>query len=640
MRSRMVLGVVAVVVVLALVGGGGGLWWTRHQQALAKARHEQALTRAASAAANEFAAAWSHRALGTVTYTGSTAAVQAKSFTEATAALGSAPVAVSVAGLRRTGASATATLRVAWTLAGKAWTYPEKVELDQVNGVWAVHTGGSVSLWHPKLRSGQVLTVQRTWGARGGVLDRDGHQLLPQGAVYDVEIDPVQADAASAKALEKIVGAPAGSLVKALDAAKKSGSQAPIAVISYRESDIDQRRAKLNGLKGVIYPRRTQPLAQSREFGQPLLGTYGPVTADIVKAGKGRYVAGDYAGTSGLQGLYDTRLAGTPGLSVSTSASAHPVLYRVKPVSGSSIRLSLSARVQVAAERALTATGTVPAALVAIDALDDSVLASADSPAFGFDRALTGQYPPGSTLKVVTTYALLSHHQIAPSDTVDCPQARVIDGLRITNYENEQLGAVPFSTDFAKSCNTAFAGLSGKLGDADLHDAATALGVGADWADALGVPGIFTGSVPTNTGLTDKAASTFGQGRTLASPVAMAVMASSVASGSFRTPSLVTSPAPGGVHTTALDHSTVATLHTLMRRVVTSGTGTALRGVPGQPVYAKTGTSEFNDNGTTKAHCWIVGWQGDIAFAVLVEAGKDGGTTAGPVAAAFLRAIQ
>jgi cell division protein FtsI/penicillin-binding protein 2 len=77
-----------------------------------------------------------------------------------------------------------------------------------------------------------------------------------------------------------------------------------------------------------------------------------------------------------------------------------------------------------------------------------------------------------------------------------------------------------------------------------------------------------------------------------------------------------------------------------MRDVVTSGTGTALRAVPGGPVRAKTGTAEFGTASPPKTRAWITGWQGDVAFTAFVEEGKSGGTVAGPVAARFLRALR
>ena len=132
------------------------------------------------------------------------------------------------------------------------------------------------------------------------------------------------------------------------------------------------------------------------------------------------------------------------------------------------------------------------------------------------------------------------------------------------------------------------------MGDADVHDAAKALGVGAGWEKHLGVADAFGGSVPVAASKTEKAATSFGQARTLASPAAMAVMAGSVARGSYVEPALVTSPAVPGADRTPkpLQARAVGELRTLMRQVVTSGTGSVLKGVPGGPVSGKTGTAE------------------------------------------------
>ena len=154
------------------------------------------------------------------------------------------------------------------------------------------------------------------------------------------------------------------------------------------------------------------------------------------------------------------------------------------------------------------------------------VLAVANSPTTGFDRALTGHYPPGSTFKVATSYAYLTRGITRPSTTVPCPASVTVDGREFTNFAGESISGSPtFFQDFTVSCNTAFVGLSGELGDDDLTTAAGALGIGAGWGETLGVTGTFDGSVPATNGGTDTAAASIGQGRVEVSPVSLAVMA-------------------------------------------------------------------------------------------------------------------
>jgi cell division protein FtsI/penicillin-binding protein 2 len=319
---------------------------------------------------------------------------------------------------------------------------------------------------------------------------------------------------------------------------------------------------------------------------------------------------------------------------VGADASAR-TLFTVAPKPGADLRLTLDARAQRAADAALQGLDQ-PGALVAVDVRTGRVLAVANTPATGLNRALVGQYPPGSTFKVVTTLSLLQKG-LKPSDTVACPPTASVDGRSFRNYEAEKFGAVPFRTDFAKSCNTAFVGLSSRLGPSDLRDSAASVGIGREWD--LGTDA-FSGSIPTTTSDVDKAAAAFGQGRNLVSPLAVTVGTASVARGSYLPPTLVLRPGALAAAAAPLPKGPVTTLQSLMRDVVTGGTGTALRGVPGGPVRAKTGTAEFGTASPPKTRAWITGWQGDVAFTAFVEEGKSGGTVAGPVAARFLRALN
>lgn len=633
-KSAVVGGVTAVVLVAG--AAGGGLWW-RHTEA------EKELDAAARDEVAAFATSWSGRSFSTpgILFTGSTSDVVQAEFAKATAGLGSGPVKVTADGVRRTGDRATATAHVAWTLAGGVvWSYdvPVTVERTETGGSrWAVTLPRDHSPWHPDLKNGATLTATRTWGDRGTLLDRDGAALTPIGKVYPVQIDPARATAATVRQLEKVVDEPAGSLVAKLAAATKAGSKAPIPVITYRQADFDERKAALDALKGVIYPAREQPLAKTRTFGQPLLGSFGAVSAELIAKSKGRYAAGDYAGVSGLQGQYDAVLGGTAGVQVTSSTDPDTPLFAKDAVAGKDVSTTLSPAVQDAAEKALASTGSVPSALVAVDVKTGDVLASASSPALGFDRALTGHYPPGSAFKIATTYSLLTSKKVTPSTKVTCPKTFVVDGRAYKNFEGESLGTPDFTTDFAHSCNTAFVQLSTKLGDDDLAKAASTLGL-TGWAKTLGVANAFDASIPENNGKTDKASASIGQGRNVTSPLALAVLAANVARGSTIAPALVTDPAVDGADRTPkpLDPTAVGQLRSLMGEVVSSGTARVLRGTPGGTVRGKTGTAEFGTKNPPETHAWFVGYQGDVAFAVLVENGTSGGSVAAPVAKDFL----
>jgi cell division protein FtsI/penicillin-binding protein 2 len=621
---------VAAALAVVLVAVGAGL--------LLRQRSQAAQDDAVRALAARYATAMAGRDLSGLPFAGSPGAARQQAFATAVQGLGGGRPTVRAGAVRRTGDSATSTLAVAWTLPGGArWAYDLPLRLVRGDSSWQV--AADQRTVHPQLADGERLRARRTQAPRGNVLGGNGTPLVSPRPVVDVGIQPGRVKGSPAALATKVAGivdVAAGPLTQRV---QQSSADAFVDVITLRRADYDTVRSKLRPLPGVVFRERVQPLAPTREFARALLGSVGPVTGEMVAKGKGRYAAGDIAGTSGLQREYDEQLAGTAGVTVQavgSDAGAEPrPLFSVAPRPGTDLRLTLDAGVQQAADAALKGLDQ-PGALVAVDVRTGRVLAVANTPATGLDRAVVGQYPPGSTFKVVTTLALLQKG-LKPSDPVACPPTASVDGRSFRNYEAEELGSVPFRTDFAKSCNTAFVGLSPRLQPGDLRDTAASVGIGRDWA--LGTDA-FTGSVPRTTSDVDKAAASFGQGRNLVSPLAITVATASVARGSYVAPALVVRSDAASASRSALPQAAVTTLRSLMRDVVTSGTGTALRNVADGPVYAKTGTAEFGTDVPPKTRAWITGWQGDIAFTAFVEEGKSGGTVAGPVAARFLNALN
>ena len=338
---------------------------------------------------------------------------------------------------------------------------------------------------------------------------------MPLGKVYPVQLDPSRATAATASSLEKVVGEPAGSLVAKLAAAQKVGSKAPIAVITYRQADFDARRARLDALKGVIYPAREQPLARTRSFGQPLLGSYGQVSAELIEKGEGRYAAGDFAGVSGLQAQqYDSVLGGTPGISIASSGKPATPLFEKASTPGEDVQLTL----------ALGAGGRREGARRNRRGAECPRRHRHPDRRRHRRGQLAGlRFRPRHHRALPARLDLQGREHlrpplqgaVTPSTPVSCPKTYVVDGRMIRNYESGS--PTRFADDFANSCNTAFVQLAEKLGDGDLAEGA-GLGIGAGWEKTVGVNGAFAGSIPENTGATDKAAATIGQGRNLTSP--------------------------------------------------------------------------------------------------------------------------
>jgi hypothetical protein len=296
------------------------------------------------------------------------------------------------------------------------------------------------------------------------------------------------------------------------------------------------------------------------------------------------------------------------------------------------VRTTLDATWQSAAERALAKAGGKNASLVALRVDDGEILAVANSPASGFNRAVSGTYAPGSTWKIVTSSALLLKGAVAPDDVVDCPRYLTV-GKRFQNVETSEHRGATFRKDFTESCNTAFIGLRDKLGDGELGDVAKKyFGVGQTWH--VGVPS-YDGSVPLPRDATEKAASMIGQGRVQANPLIMASVTATAVSGGFHQPTLVAGT-EDTTATTPLPQGVVTQLRALLRATVTEGTARVLSDLPGE-IGAKSGTAEVSDEQDNNG--WMVAHRGGVAVACVVEEGVTGGGSAGPVLHDLLAAV-
>jgi cell division protein FtsI/penicillin-binding protein 2 len=289
--------------------------------------------------------------------------------------------------------------------------------------------------------------------------------------------------------------------------------------------------------------------------------------------------------------------------------------------------------VEQAAEIALTGQKK-SAALVAVNAMTGAVLAVVSVNSGGFDEAIDGGFPPGSTFKVITSGALITHG-LTPRSAASCPGTATVDGEVFHNAEGE----APVSTllqAFTESCNTAFIRLAtGHLTPPDLPAAASMFGLGQ--RPHLGLVA-FGGSVPKPADEADLAATAIGQGRVLISPLAMAMVAAAADTGTAHSPLLVQGESGAGAATGTLSPALVSDLHEMMASVVDSGTA-AGQGLPAG-TFAKTGTAQYGTSAPLKTDAWLMGFKGDIAFAALVvNSNGNGGPTCGPIVARFLDGV-
>ncbi|MGI5244839.1 penicillin-binding transpeptidase domain-containing protein [Dactylosporangium sp. CA-139066] len=534
--------------------------------------------------------------------------------------------------------NSSAVVHVAWPVADSTWEYDTTVDAKRVDKQWTVIFGAKTI--NPQLEATDKLSVRKSAGPRGSILDGSGQPIVSSKPVVIVGVQPRSitdinivvknlTDAfKQANVAVDLSGLP--------DQVKNAKPDAFVQIITLRKEVYDGIANKLNSTPGVITRNSTQSLAPSAQFARALLGTTGEVTKEIMDKNPGKYKIGDVVGLSGLQQRYDSDLQGKAGVKVVVpmpTGTPDKELFATDPTAGTQIKLTLDVNLQNAAEQAL-AGETRRSALVAIRVSTNSIVAVANGPGAAPNNfALTGQTPPGSMLKTVTALGVLDKGMTGES-MVACPKNLTVDGRTFKNSHDEELGNVPLRTDFAKSCNTAFASLAPQLAPDGLGKTAASLGIGVPWD--LGAD-VFSGKVSVNGSKAEQAAAAFGQGTNLVSPVVMAGAAAAVARGQWKQPQLVLepapkSPAPDGPQ---LNPASLDALRAMMRQVVTDGTASQLKDLPGD-LRGKTGTAEY-DNNPAHTHSWFMGYRGDIAFCVFVENGGASTAAAVPIAGKFFQ---
>jgi hypothetical protein len=271
-------------------------------------------------------------------------------------------------------------------------------------------------------------------------------------------------------------------------------------------------------------------------------------------------------------------------------------------------------------------------AMVVLQPSSGRILAIANNAGFN-DFALTADVAPGSTMKIITSTALFNGGLATANSPVACPKTVTVTGNTFHNDGGETLPpGTPLYDDFAQSCNNAFSQfwphLSGKLAST----AKDYYGLDRDWNIGIGSLSASYFNAPADASGSELAQEAFGQGKLIASPLAMASVAATVDTGRFKQPILI--PVTKQATASPLPAATDAGLKQMMRAVVTQGTAAGI-GL-GPTVYAKTGTADII--GQEQPNSWLVAFDPtkDVAVACLVVNAGFGAQFAGPEAAAFL----
>lgn len=411
------------------------------------------------------------------------------------------------------------------------------------------------------------------------------------------------------------------------------------------------RNAALAAYRGAIVARDGTVLAKSSSRGR----TY-PLGRSFAHALG--YVSSRY-GAAGLEDVFDRDLRARPIQSdlVAQFQQLSGARAPAPALRGATIVTTIDPATQATLFEAL---GAYPrAAGVALDPRTGAILALASVPSYDpatidadfaalshdarsplLDRSLDGLYPPGSTFKIFTAAAALEAGAIAPDATFEDPGSFAVGNFVVHDDEGEATGTQDLTGAFALSSNVDFAQIALALGVPRWFDAAERWGLGEPVGFTLPVA---RDRLPSRASVTPSilAQLGFGQADLLVTPLRMALVAATIATGG-RTPkpylvSVVRSDherVEGAPHTLAspITPEIAAHVRAMMLAVVARGTGRAAE-IAGVAVAGKTGTAT---NAAGRSHAWFVAFAPAeaprVAVAIVVENAGYGGTFAAPIA--------
>ncbi|AJE02861.1 penicillin-binding protein 2 [Geobacter pickeringii] len=535
--------------------------------------------------------------------------------------------------------------------------------------------------------------------SRGTIFDRNGGVLVTNRPSFSVAVIPQEVKDRDAllDRLSKYLDIDRSELLDKWEKGKGRARYFPIVLASGITRDqlelLEENRLWLPGIEIEMKPVRQY---ESGTLAAHLLGYIGEVSEEELKKDTtSGYNSGDYIGKSGIERSWETLLHGRDGgrqIEVDARGRVLRTISETAPVGGSSLVLTIDTALQTAAEKGF---GEQAGAAVAMDVNTGEILAFVSNP--GFDpalfagrmppdkwkeyledkrhplenKALKGQYPPGSTFKIITALAGLEEGVVDDHTSSVCRGAYVLGNNTFRCWEKRGHGTVNLKRALKESCDVYFYQLGEKLGIDRIAAYARKFALGAPLG--IGLENEKAGLIPDSAWKEkrfgkkwfqgDTLPAAIGQGYVLMTPVQLAAMIGAVANdGTVYRPHLVKRIIdqegrilqefkPEVVTRTGISPRSIRLVKEGLLAVVNEGGGTG-----GQArlydvrVAGKTGTSQVVKQRDKKGaipyqyrdHALFVAFapydKPEIAVAVVVEHGEHGGSAAAPIAGNILRA--
>jgi len=352
-----------------------------------------------------------------------------------------------------------------------------------------------------------------------------------------------------------------------------------------------ERRTELPRRADII-ARDGTPLARGDERDSPIADVAGSIVGEMGAAPsedadrlrKLGYPSDTKVGTTGLERVFERKLAGMPGGQL---RAGRRVLAQTLPKPGTSVRSSIDPSVQRAA---VAAKGERFGGVAVVRPRTGEILALAGV-------AFSGLQPPGSTFKIITLAGVLEAKVAGVNSKYPVQTKTEIEGVELQNADGESCGGT-LRYSFAHSCNSVFAPLGARLGGRRLVATAEKFG----FNNEVGIPGAAVSTIPPASEIGDDLAvgsSAIGQGRVQATALQMAWVAATIA-GRGKRPRLTLERGRPPARTQVIDTGVAHIVGRFMEAVVAEGTGRAAA-ISGIRVAGKTGTAELKN--TSKPQC-------------------------------------
>ena len=540
---------------------------------------------------------------------------------------------------------------------------------------------------------------------RGLIFDRNGVILAQNLPAYSLEIvaERVKDMDKLIKELSQLVEISDRDIDRFKEQLQQQRRFQP-ATLRFRLSEAEVARLAVNRYRfpGVEVQARLVRYYPQGALTAHAVGYVGRISEkDMEEIDSANYAATTHIGKLGIEKAYEDVLHGTVGYQqVETNAFGRMVrvLNRIDPIPGKNITLTLDTDLQRTAREAM---GDETGAVVAINPKNGEILTLVSTGDFDpnlfvngidhktykelqdapnkplFNRALQGQYPPGSTFKPFVALAGEELGETTADRTIFCRGWYTLKGSehRYRDWKKEGHGATDLKKAVTESCDVYFYDLAQTIGIDRLHDYLIQFGFGQ--RTGIDISGESSGILPSTEWkrqtynkpwyLGETLITGIGQGYTLVTPLQLAVVTSTLANrGQYNQPHLLHgvinsddkqtpfTPEHPSTEIKKVSPNNWEEVIEGMINVVHGQHGTARRLAHGQPyqIAGKTGTAQvfgikqdekYNEEETPKNlrdHALFISFapadDPKIAVAVIVEHGGHGGSVAAPVAGAVI----